>query len=175
MDFRLTEDQEFIRKTARDFAEKVIKPTTAERDRDRIWPAEIVRQMGELGFLGVAVDERYGGAGLDYVSYAIVIEEISRVDAACWVIASVNNSLVCHGIETFGTEEQKHEVLVPLAAGQKLGAFSLSEPGAGSDAASQKTSAVRDGDEYVINGVKNWVTNGDHADSIILMAMTESS
>ena len=172
MDFRLTEDQEFIRKTARDFAEKVIKPTTAERDRDRIWPAEIVKQMGELGFLGVAVSEEYGGAGLDYISYAIMIEELSRVDAACGVIASVNNSLVCHGIETFGTEEQKHEVLVPLAAGQKLGAFSLSEPGAGSDAAAQKTTAVRDGDYYVINGIKNWVTNGPHADVILLMAMT---
>ena len=172
MDFRLTEDQEFIRKTARDFAEKVIKPTTAERNRDHIWPAEIVKQMGELGFLGVATSEDYGGAGLDYVSYAIMIEELSRVDAACGVIASVNNSLVCHGIETFGTEEQKHEVLVPLAAGQKLGAFSLSEPGAGSDAAAQKTTAVRDGDYYVINGVKNWVTNGPHADIILLMAMT---
>jgi butyryl-CoA dehydrogenase len=106
MDLRLTEDQQFIRKTARDFAEKTIKPTTAERDRDRIWPAEIVKQMGELGFLGVAVSEEYGGAGLDYISYAIIIEELSRVDAACGVIASVNNSLVCHGIESFVSSQK---------------------------------------------------------------------
>lgn len=172
MDFRLTQDQEFIRKTAHDFAEKTIRPTTAERDRNRIWPAEIVKQMGQLGFLGVAISEEYGGAGLDYISYAIMIEELSRVDAACGVIASVNNSLVCHGIETFGTAEQKREVLAPLAVGQQLGAFSLSEPGAGSDAAAQKTSAVRDGDYYIINGIKNWVTNGPHADVILLMAMT---
>ena len=172
MDFRLSEDHEFIRKTARDFAEKTIKPTAAERDRERIWPAEIVRQMGELGFLGVAVDERYGGAGLDYISYVIVIEELSRVDAACGVIASVNNSLVCYGLETFGSAEQKQELLVPLASGQMLGAFSLSEPGAGSDAAAQQTTAVRDGDYYVIDGIKNWVTNGPHAETILLMAMT---
>ena len=172
MDFRLTEDQEFIRKTARDFAEKTIKPTAAERDRDRIWPVDIVKQMGELGFLGVAIGEEYDGAGLDYISYAIIIEELSRVDASCGVIASVNNSLVCYGLERFGTEEQKRELLAPLAAGRKLGAFSLSEPGAGSDAAAQKTSAVRDGDYYVINGIKNWVTNGPHADIILLMAVT---
>ncbi len=175
MDFQLTEDQEFIRKTARDFAEKAVKPTAAERDRDRIWPAELVRQMGELGFMGVAVSETYSGSELDYVSYAIVIEELSRVDASLGVIASVNNSLVCYGLEKFGTEAQKQEILAPLAAGQKLGAFSLSEPGAGSDAAAQKTTAVKDGDYYVINGVKNWVTNGPHADTILLMAMTDPS
>jgi alkylation response protein AidB-like acyl-CoA dehydrogenase len=123
----------------------------------------------------VAVGEEYGGAALDYISYAIVIEELSRVDASLGVIASVNNSLVCYGLEQFGTDEQKREFLAPLASGRSLGAFSLSEPGAGSDAASQKTTAVRDGDEYVINGVKNWVTNGDHADTIILMAMTDPS
>jgi alkylation response protein AidB-like acyl-CoA dehydrogenase len=175
MDFQLTEDQIFIRKTARDFAEKAIAPTAAERDHDRIWPAELVKQMGELGFMGIAVSEEYGGSGLDYISYAIVIEELSRVDASLGVIASVNNSLVCYGLEKFGTEEQKHEVLAPLAAGQKLGAFSLSEPGAGSDAAAQKTTAVKDGDYYVINGIKNWVTNGPHADTILLMAMTDQS
>jgi alkylation response protein AidB-like acyl-CoA dehydrogenase len=131
--------------------------------------------MGQLGFLGVAVDEEHGGAGLDYISYAIVIEELSRVDASLGVIASVNNSLVCYGLEKFGTEEQKRELLIPLASGKQLGAFSISEPGAGSDAAAQKTTAVREGDEYVINGIKNWVTNGDHADTIILMAMTEPS
>ncbi len=172
MDFQLNEDQLFIRKTARDFAEKVIKPTVAERDRDHIWPTEIVKQMGELGFMGVAVAEEYGGAGLDYISYALIVEELSRVDASCGVIASVNNSLVCYGLERFGSEQQKQEILAPLASGAKLGAFSLSEPQAGSDAAAQKTSAVLDGDHYVINGVKNWVTNGPHADYILLMAMT---
>jgi alkylation response protein AidB-like acyl-CoA dehydrogenase len=175
MDFQLTEDQGFIRKTARDFAEKAAKPTAAERDHNRIWPADLVKQMGELGFMGVAVSEQYSGSELDYVSYAIVIEELSRVDASLGVIASVNNSLVCYGLEKFGTEEQKHEILAPLASGQKLGAFSLSEPGAGSDAAAQKTTAVRDGDYYVINGIKNWVTNGPHADIILLMAMTDPS
>ncbi|GIV98340.1 MAG: acyl-CoA dehydrogenase [Herpetosiphonaceae bacterium] len=173
MDFQLNEDQEFIRKTAREFAEKQVKPTAAERDEKKEWPAEIVKKMGELGFMGVAVSEEYGGAGLDYVSYAIVIEELSRVDASVGVIASVNNSLVCYGIEKFGTEEQKREILTPLASGQKLGAFSLSEPGAGSDAAAQKTIAVRDGDYYIINGIKNWVTNGSEADTILLMAMTD--
>jgi alkylation response protein AidB-like acyl-CoA dehydrogenase len=173
MDFRLSDDHEFIRRTARDFAEKTIKPTVAERDRDRIWPREIVRQMGELGFLGVAISEEYGGAGLDYISYTIIVEELSRVDASCGVIASVNNSLVCYGLERFGTEAQKQELLGPLASGRQLGAFSLSEPGAGSDAAAQKTMAVRDGDHYVINGIKNWVTNGPHADVILLMAVTD--
>lgn len=173
MDFQLNEDQEFIRKTAREFAEKQVKPTAAERDEKKEWPAEIVKKMGELGFMGVAVSEEYGGAGLDYVSYTIVIEELSRVDASVGVIASVNNSLVCYGIEKFGTEEQKREILTPLASGQKLGAFSLSEPGAGSDAAAQKTTAVRDGDYYIINGIKNWVTNGSEADTILLMAMTD--
>lgn len=155
MDFQLTEDQAFIRKTARDFAEKAAKPSAAERDHNRIWPTELVKQMGKLGFMGVAVSEQYSGSELDYVSYAIVIEELSRVDASLGVIASVNNSLVCYGLEKFGTDEQKHEVLAPLASGQKLGAFSLSEPGAGSDAAAQRTTAVRDGDYYVINGIKN--------------------
>lgn len=175
MHFALTEDQELLRQTVRDFAEKEAKPTVAHRDDAMEWPADLVKTMGQLGFLGVAVAEEYGGAGLDYLSYALVIEELSRVDASLGVIASVNNSLVCHGIEKFGSEQQKRELLTPLASGRSLGAFSLSEPGAGSDAASQKTSAVRDGDHYVINGVKNWVTNGDHADTIILMTMTDPS
>jgi alkylation response protein AidB-like acyl-CoA dehydrogenase len=175
MNFAPTEDHELLRRTVRAFAEQEARPTAAQRDEAMEWPGELVRQMGALGLLGVAVSEEYGGAGLDYVSYAIVIEELSRVDASLGVIASVNNSLVCHGIEQFGSEAQKRELLTPLAAGRMLGAFSLSEPGAGSDAASQKTTAVRDGDAYVINGVKNWVTNGDHADTIILMAMTDPS
>ncbi len=175
MEFQLSEDQQMLRDMVRQFAEKEARPTVAQRDEEATWPDELVKKMGELGLLGVAVSEEYGGAGLDYVSYAIVIEELSRVDASLGVIASVNNSLVCYGIEKFGTEEQKRELLTPLASGRKLGAFSLSEPGAGSDAAAQKTTAVRDGDHYVINGVKNWVTNGDHADTIILMAVTDPS
>ncbi len=173
MDFRPTSDHEMIRRLVRDFAENEAAPTAAERDRDRIWPAELVRKMGELGLMGIAVDEEFGGAGLDYICYAIAIEELSRVDASLGVIASVNNSLVCYGLEKFGTPAQKAEILVPLAAGEQLGAFSLSEPGAGSDAAAQKTRAERDGEHYVINGIKNWVTNGPHADTILLMAMTD--
>lgn len=175
MEFQLSEDQQMLRDMVRQFVEKEAKPTAAERDEHAIWPTDLVQKMGELGLLGVAVREEYGGAGLDYISYAIVIEELSRVDPSLGVIASVNNSLVCYGIEKFGTEQQKKELLTPLASGKMLGAFSLSEPGAGSDAAAQKTTAVRDGDHYVINGVKNWVTNGDHADMIILMAMTDPS
>lgn len=173
MHFAPSDDHELLRQTVRDFAEKEAKSTAAVRDEEMKWPEELVKKMGGLGLLGVAVNDEYGGAGLDYISYAIVIEELSRVDASLGVIASVNNSLVCYGLEKFGTEEQKRELLVPLASGRALGAFSLSEPGAGSDASAQKTIAVRDGDEYVINGVKNWVTNGNHADTIILMAMTE--
>jgi butyryl-CoA dehydrogenase len=173
MQFEHTEDQQMLRDMVRQFVEKEAAPTVAERDEHMIWPEALVKKMGELGLMGVAVSEEFGGAGLDYISYAIIIEELSRVDASLGVIASVNNSLVCYGLEKFGTEEQKRELLVPLASGRSLGAFSLSEPGAGSDAAAQKTTAVREGDEYVINGVKNWVTNGDHADTIILMAMTD--
>jgi alkylation response protein AidB-like acyl-CoA dehydrogenase len=175
MNFAPTEDHEMLRQAVREFAEKEARPTAAHRDEAMEWPEALVKKMGQLGFLGVAVSEDYGGAGLDYISYAIVIEELSRVDASLGVIASVNNSLACYGIEKYGTEEQKRELLVPLAEGRNLGAFSLSEPGAGSDAASQKTTAIRDGDEYVINGIKNWVTNGDHADTIVLMTMTEPS
>jgi len=175
MDFQHSDDQQMLRDMVRQFVEKEARPTVAERDELGIWPDALVKQMGELGLLGVAVKEENGGAGLDYISYAIVIEELSRVDASLGVIASVNNSLVCYGIEKFGTEEQKREILTSLASGRTLGAFSLSEPGAGSDAAAQRTTAVRDGDFYVINGVKNWVTNGDHADTIILMAITDPS
>lgn len=173
MDFAPTKDHELLRETVRSWAEKEARPTAAARDEAMEWPADLVRQMGELGLMGVAVPEKYGGAGLDYIAYAIVIEELSRVDASLGVIASVNNSLVCYGLQQFGTEQQKRELLTPLASGRALGAFSLSEPGAGSDAAAQRTTAVRDGDHYIINGVKNWVTNGDHADTILLMAMTD--
>jgi butyryl-CoA dehydrogenase len=175
VDFRPSDDQQMLRDMVRQFAEREAKPTVAERDERAEWPEALVKKMGELGLMGVAVSEEYGGAGLDYISYAIVIEELSRVDASLGVIASVNNSLCCYGLEKFGSEEQKRELLVPLASGRALGAFSLSEPGAGSDAAAQKTTAAREGEEYVINGVKNWVTNGDHADTIILMAITDPS
>jgi butyryl-CoA dehydrogenase len=175
MEFQPSQDQQMLREMVRQFAEHEGGPSAAVRDEEGLWPTELVAKMGELGLLGVAVSEDYGGAGLDYVSYAMVVEELSRVDASLGVIASVNNSLVCYGLEKFGTEEQKRELLTPLAAGRMLGAFSLSEPGAGSDAAAQKTVAVRDGDDYVITGVKNWVTNGDHADLVILMAMTDPS
>jgi alkylation response protein AidB-like acyl-CoA dehydrogenase len=171
----LNDDQQMLRDMVRQCAEREAQPTAAERDEHAAWPSDLVRKMGELGLMGVAVAEEYGGAGLDYVAYAIVIEELSRVDASLGVIASVNNSLCCYGIEKFGSEAQKRELLPSLAAGRTLGAFSLSEPGAGSDAAAQKTTAVRDGDDYVINGVKNWVTNGSHADTIILMALTDPS
>jgi alkylation response protein AidB-like acyl-CoA dehydrogenase len=175
MNFAPSADHELLRRAVRDFAEREAAPTAAMRDEHMQWPADLVRKMGQLGFMGVAVGEEHGGAGLDYQAYAIVIEELSRVDASLGVIASVNNSLVCYGIEQFGTEQQQREILQPLAAGRALGAFSLSEPGAGSDAAAQKTTAIRDGDSYIITGVKNWVTNGDHADTIILMAMTDPS
>ena len=175
MQFQPSDDQQMLRAMVRQFVEQEARPTVAERDEQAIWPGELVRKMGELGLMGVAVSEEYGGAALDYMSYAIVIEELSRVDASLGVIASVNNSLVCYGIEKFGSDAQRQELLIPLASGRALGAFSLSEPGAGSDAAAQKTTAVRDGDDYVINGVKNWVTNGDHADTIILMTMTDPS
>jgi butyryl-CoA dehydrogenase len=175
MNFAATEDHELLRQAVREFAEKEARPSVAARDEAMEWPDDLVKKMGQLGFLGVAVGEEYGGAGLDYISYAIVIEELSRVDASLGVIASVNNTLVCHGLERFGTDDQKRELRIPLASGRALGAFSLSEPGAGSDAAAQKTSAVREGDEYVINGIKNWVTNGDHADTIVLMAITDPS
>jgi butyryl-CoA dehydrogenase len=175
MQFQLNDDQQMLRDMVRQFAEREAQPTAAERDEQATWPDDLVKKMGELGLLGVAVAEEYGGAGLDYISYAIVIEELSRIDASLGVIASVNNSLCCYGIEKFGSEEQQRELLPSLASGRTLGAFSLSEPGAGSDAAAQKTTAVRDGDDYVINGVKNWVTNGSHADTIILMALTDPS
>ena len=146
MNFAATEDHELLRQTVREFAEKEARPSAAMRDEAMEWPADLVKKMGQLGFMGVAVGEENGGAGLDYISYAFVIEELSRVDASLGVIASVNNSLVCHGLERFGTADQKRELLEPLAAGRALGAFSLSEPGAGSDAAAQKTTAVREGE-----------------------------
>jgi len=172
MNFEFTEEQLMIRETARNFAQNVLKKGVIERDRDMIYPTEEVRQMGELGFLGMMVDPKYGGGGMDCVSYVLAMEEISKVDASCSVIMSVNNSLVCWGLETFGSEEQKQKYLVPLAKGEIIGAFCLSEPEAGSDATSQRTTAEDMGDYYLLNGTKNWITNGGKASVYLVMAQT---
>jgi alkylation response protein AidB-like acyl-CoA dehydrogenase len=173
MDFAYTETHNLIRETARKFALEKLAPGTIERDEHAVFPYEAVKELGELGFMGMMVPEVWGGSGLDTASYAIAVEEISRVDASAGVIMSVNNSLVCYGLAEFGTEDQKQRYLRDLAAGRKLGAFALSEPEAGSDASNQRTTAVRDGDAYVLNGTKNWITNGSTADIVLVMATTE--
>ena len=175
MEFNLSETQQLIRETARKFAEEQLAPGTIERDEKEEFPYEAVKAMGELGFMGMMVPEQWGGAGLDTISYVLAIEEISRVDASCGVIMSVNNSLVCYGINQHGTEDQKKRFLCDLAAGKKLGAFALSEPEAGSDASNQRTTADRDGDFYVLNGTKNWITNGSTADVVLVMVTTDRS
>ncbi len=175
MDFGLTEEQQLIQRTARDFATKEVLPRAAKIDEEHRFPKELVARMAELGFLGMAVPEQYGGAGLDTVSYVLAMEEISRACASTGVIMSVNNSLVCDPILKFGTEAQKQTWLVPLASGQKLGCFALSEPEAGSDAAAQKTVAKLSGDEWVISGTKNWITNGPNAAVIVLQAMSDQA
>ncbi len=173
MDLTLTEEQAMVQKMARDFAQGQVLPKAAAIDAEHRHPAELVAQMAELGLLGVAVSEEYGGAGMDNVSYVLAMEEICRACASTGVIMSVNNSLVCDPIKRYGTEEQKKTFLVPLAQGKKLGCFALSEPEAGSDAAAQRTVAVLDGDHYVINGTKNWITNGPVADTMMLLCMTK--
>jgi butyryl-CoA dehydrogenase len=173
MELELTDEQKLVQKTAADFARNEVLPKAAEIDRDHRHPKELVARMAELGLLGIAVPEQYGGAGLDAISYVLALEEISRACASTGVIMSVNNSLVCDPLLKFGSEEQKREFLVPLASGKWLGCFALSEPEAGSDAAAQKTVARRDGDDWVINGVKNWITNGPVADVCILHTMTD--
>lgn len=172
MNFQLTEEHQQIREMARNFTQNVLKPGVIERDRDMIHPTEFLKQMGELGFMGMMVDTKYGGGGMDTLSYCIAMEEISKLDASCSVAMSVNNSLVCWGLEAYGTEEQKQKYLVPLAKGEKLGAFALSEPEAGSDATSQKTTAEDKGDYYLLNGTKNWITNGGKADTYLVIAQT---
>jgi alkylation response protein AidB-like acyl-CoA dehydrogenase len=172
MNFELTEEQKAVRDAARDFAQNVLKPGVIERDRDQRFPVEEVKQLGELGFLGMMVDPKYGGGGMDTMSYVLAMEEISKVDASTSVCMSVNNSLVCWGLEKFGNEEQKQKYLVPLATGEKIGAFCLSEPEAGSDATSQRTTAVDMGDYYLLNGTKNWITNGSTASTYIVIAQT---
>ncbi len=173
MNFNLTEEQTQIRDAARDFAVNEIAPSSIERDITAEFPTEIIKQLGEMGFMGMMVAPEWGGAGLDTVSYVLAMEEISKVDASVGVIMSVNNSLVCFGIEKWGTTEQKEKYLRPLATGQKLGAFCLSEPEAGSDATNQKTEAVKEGDFYVLNGMKNWITNGTKADFYLIQAQTD--
>jgi butyryl-CoA dehydrogenase len=171
--FQLTEEQALLQKTAREFAMGEVLPKAAEIDREHRHPAELVKRMAELGFLGIAVPDEWGGAGMDCVSYALALEEICRACASTGVIMSVNNSLVCDPLTRFGTDAQKREFLVPLAQGKLLGCFALSEPEAGSDAAAQRTIATRDGDHWVIQGTKNWITNGPVADVMILFCMTD--
>ena len=175
MDFNLTEEQIMIRDAARNFAQTELLPGVIERDEKQQFPAEQIKKMGELGFLGMMVDPIYGGSGLDTVSYVLAMEEISKIDASASVVMSVNNSLVCWGLETFGTEEQKQKYLVPLAKGEIIGAFCLSEPEAGSDATSQHTTAIDKGDYYLLNGTKNWITNGNNASVYIVIAQTDTS
>lgn len=175
MDFRLTEEQDALVRMVREFADREVRPVAAENDRKARFPADLVRRMGELGLMGIEVDVEYGGSGLDPVSYVLAMEEISAACASTGVIMSVNNSLVCDPLVKFASEEQKKRFLVPLASGEKLGCFMLSEPEAGTDAAAQRTTAVRDGDHYVVNGTKNWITNGPQADYGILFTMTDKS
>ena len=171
--FQLNEEHLMIQKAARDFAQNELLPGVIERDEHQKFPAEQIKKLGELGFLGMMVDPKYGGSGLDTISYVLAMEEISKVDASVSVVMSVNNSLVCWGLETFGTEEQKQKYLVPLAKGEIIGALCLSEPEAGSDATSQRTTAIDKGDHYLLNGTKNWITNGGTASVYLVMAQTD--
>jgi alkylation response protein AidB-like acyl-CoA dehydrogenase len=180
MEFKLTEEQLMIRQAARDFATNECLPGVIERDELQKFPYDQVVKLSELGFMGMMINPDYGGSGLDAVSYVLAMEEISKVDASTSVCMSVNNSLVCYGIEAFGNEEQKRKYLTPLAQGQKdgklyIGAFLLSEPEAGSDATSQRTTAVEKGDHYIINGIKNWITNGNSASCYLVFAQTDAS
>jgi len=173
MNFELTEEQMAVRDAAREFAQTELLPGVIERDEKQQFPAEQVKKMGELGFMGMMVDPQYGGGGMDTISYVLAMEEISKIDASASVCMSVNNSLVCWGLEKFGSEEQKQKYLKPLATGEKIGAFCLSEPEAGSDATSQKTTAEDKGDHYLLNGTKNWITNGNSASVYLVIAQTD--
>jgi len=175
MHFELTEEQLMIRQAARDFAQTELKPGVIERDEHQKFPAEQIKKLGELGFLGMMVSPEYGGSGMDAISYVLVMEELSKVDASASVVVSVNNSLVCYGLEKHGSEAQKQKYLVPLATGEVIGAFCLSEPEAGSDATSQRTTAIDMGDHYLLNGTKNWITNGSTASTYIVMAQTDAA
>ncbi len=173
MDFTLTEEQIMIRDAARDFARTELLPGVIERDEKQEFPKEQIKKMGELGFLGMMTDPKYGGGGMDTVSYVLAMEEISKIDASASVVMSVNNSLVCWGLETYGSEEQKQKYLIPVATGEMIGAFCLSEPEAGSDATSQKTTAFDKGDHYLVNGTKNWITNGSTAGVYLVICQTD--
>jgi len=173
VNFNLSEEHSSIRDAARDFAQTVLLPGVIERDIECRFPREEVRKLGELGFMGMMADPAYGGSGLDTLSYVLAMEEVAKVDASVAVVMSVNNSLVCYGLEKYGTEEQKEKYLKPLASGEKLGAFCLSEPEAGSDATSQRTTAEDKGDHYLVNGIKNWITNGGSADIYLVIAQTD--
>ncbi len=173
MDFNLTEEHLMIQQAARDFAQSELLPGVIERDEHAKFPTEQVKKMAELGFMGMMVDPKYGGSGLDSIAYVLAITEIAKVDASAAVVMSVNNSLVCAGLEKYCNEEQKQKYLIPLAQGQVIGAFCLSEPEAGSDATSQKTTAIDKGDYYLLNGTKNWITNGASASTYIVMAQTD--
>jgi len=173
MDFSLSEEHLLIRDAARDFAKNELLPGVIERDNKQEFPTEQVKKMGELGFLGMMVDPKYGGGGMDTLAYVIVMEELSKVDASASVIVSVNNSLVCYGLEAYGSEAQKEKYLTKLATGESIGAFCLSEPEAGSDATSQRTTAIDKGDHYILNGTKNWITNGGTADYYLVIAQTD--
>jgi len=174
MNLELTEEQLAVRDAAREFAKNELLPGVIERDETQTFPHEQIKKLGELGFMGMMVDPKYGGSGMDTVSYVLAMEELSKIDASASVCVSVNNSLVCWGIEKFGSEAQKEKYLIPLASGQKIGAFCLSEPEAGSDATSQRTSAIDKGDHYLLNGTKNWITNGGTASYYIVIAQTDA-
>lgn len=173
MDFNLSEEHLMIRDAARDFAKTELLPGVIERDNEQRFPTEQVKKMAELGFLGMMVDPKYGGGGMDTISYVLAMEELSKIDASASVIVSVNNSLVCYGLQAYGTEAQKEKYLTKLAVGESIGAFCLSEPEAGSDATSQRTTAIDKGDHYVLNGTKNWITNGGSADYHLVIAQTD--
>jgi alkylation response protein AidB-like acyl-CoA dehydrogenase len=173
MHIELTEEHLMVQKAARDFAQTELLPGVIERDEHQKAPLEAWKKLGEMGFMGMMVDPKYGGAGMDTISYVLVMEELSKIDASCSVAVSVNNSLVCYGLEAYGNEEQKQKYLVDLASGKKLGAFCLSEPEAGSDATSQQTEAIDMGDHYLLNGTKNWITNGGNADTYLVIAQTD--
>lgn len=173
MDFSLSEEHIMIRDAAREFAQTELLPGVIERDNKQEFPDELVRKMGELGFMGIMVDPKYGGSGMDAISYVLIMEELSKIDASASVMVSVNNSLVCYGLETYGNEEQKQKYLTKLASGEVIGAFCLSEPEAGSDATSQRTTAIDKGDHYILNGTKNWITSGGRAEFYIVIAQTD--
>jgi len=175
MNFQLTEEHIMIKQAAKEFSEKELLPEVIDRDRKEIFPYEQVKKMGEIGFMGMMNTTQYGGGGMDTLSYVLALEEISKIDASAAVIMSVNNSLVCWGLEEYGNTKQKEKYLEPLASGKKLGAFALSEPEAGSDATSQKTTAIEKEDHYLLNGTKNWITNGGTADYYLIIAQTDVS